>query len=115
MDFQKEELDGKVAQAIRQALSDLSHQYLGLENESAKHAGYYPGKESHFKLTVVSDEFVDKRRIARHQMVYARVNNLLTQGGGQVHALAIHAFTPAEWQNRQELSPDSPQCAGRHS
>ncbi|MBV7434290.1 BolA family transcriptional regulator [Cardiobacteriaceae bacterium TAE3-ERU3] len=103
---------GVVAQEIKSALADLSAQYFDLENESKNHAGYYPGKESHFKIVIVSEDFAGKRRVARHQMIYSRVSALLTVSGGEIHALALHAYTPDEWQDIQN-APDSPQCAGR--
>ena len=75
------------------------------------HAGYFEGKESHFKLTIVSEAFTGKRLVARHQLIYELVTELLTAQGGSVHALAIHAYTPQEWQGQ---SPDSPLCAGQN-
>jgi len=100
------------ADALVAELQALQPQHLELVNESMNHAGYFEGKESHFKLTIVSDAFEGKRLVARHQLVYAQVNSLLTSQGGQVHALAIHAYTPAEWQGQ---SPDSPLCAGQNN
>lgn len=99
------------ADALNTELQALQPQYIQLINESMSHAGYFEGKESHFKLTIVSDDFEGKRLVARHQLVYNLVNSLLTSQGGQVHALAIHAYTPIEWQGQ---SPDSPLCAGQN-
>ena len=99
------------ADALNTELQALQPQYIQLVNESMSHAGYFEGKESHFKLTIVSDAFEGKRLVARHQLVYNLVNALLTSQGGQVHALAIHAYTPTEWQGQ---SPDSPFCAGQN-
>lgn len=101
------------ATAIKNALQPLQPQYLDLVNESMNHAGYFEGKESHFKLTIVSNDFEGKRLVARHQQVYTLVSELLTAQGGNVHALAIHAYTPKEWQE-QGISPNSPQCAGQN-
>ena len=99
------------ADALNAELQSLQPHHLELLNESMNHAGYFDGKESHFKLTIVSDAFEGKRLVARHQLVYRLVNALLTSQGGQVHALAIHAYTPVEWQGQ---SPDSPLCAGQN-
>ncbi|MGO2018964.1 MAG: BolA family protein [Psychrobacter sp.] len=99
-----------IADALNTELQSLQPKYLELINESMDHAGYFDGKESHFKLTIVSDVFEGKRLVARHQLVYEQVNSLLTSQGGQVHALAIHAYTPIEWQGQ---SPNSPSCAGQ--
>ena len=48
----------------------LSPEYLEVVNESQQH-NVPPGSESHFKVVLVSAEFTDKRRVARHQAVYA--------------------------------------------
>ena len=99
------------ANALNSELQALEPQNIELVNESMNHAGYFDGKESHFKLTIVSKAFEGKRLVARHQLVYGLINSLLTSQGGQVHALAIHAYTPVEWQGQ---SPDSPLCAGQN-
>ncbi len=89
-------------------LAQLTPTVLQLVNESSGHGGYYPGKESHFKLTIVSPVFAGLRLVQRHQKVYAAAGDLLSKG--QIHALAIHAYAPDEWQGQ---SVDSPECA-RH-
>lgn len=102
----------KTQQALIDALQPLAPTHLTLENESHQHAGYFEGKESHFKLIIVSNAFDGLRLAARHQKVYAQVGNELTSGGGSVHALAIHAYTPDEWAALGG-APDSPLCASR--
>ncbi|MDO4700345.1 MAG: BolA family protein [Moraxella sp.] len=103
----------KTANALLSALSALAPSHLSLENESHNHAGYFDGKESHFKLVIVSQAFVNQRLIARHQSVYRLAHALLTSQGGSIHALAIHAYTPDEWANLQS-APESPNCAGQN-
>ncbi|MDO4440891.1 MAG: BolA family protein [Moraxella sp.] len=100
--------------AIIQAVQSLVPTHLSLDNESHKHAGYFEGKESHFKLVIVSQAFTDKRLVARHQMVYAAVSPLMTANGGSIHALAIHAYTPDEWATLGQ-APNSPNCAGQNT
>jgi acid stress-induced BolA-like protein IbaG/YrbA len=53
------------------------------------------GDGSHFEALVVSSEFEGKRSIARHQLVYKCLGELV---GNEIHALSIRAFTPEEWQ-----------------
>lgn len=103
-----------LATNVTARLQALNPQYFLLENESMNHAGYFEGKESHFKLTIVSDEFITKRLIQRHQQIYGLINDLLAQGGGTIHAFSIHAYTPDEWQ-KQGQSPASPLCAGQNT
>jgi BolA protein len=69
---------------------------LDLVNESHLHAGHSssPGTgESHFRLLIVSDNFIGKSRVARHRIVNDVVRDELRDG---VHALAIKALAPGE-------------------
>lgn len=85
----------------------LSPSFLTVENESHLH-NVPPGSESHFKVTLVSEGFADKRKVARHQLVYRLLAEELA---GEVHALALHTYTAEEWA-KVEQSPVSPQCLG---
>lgn len=91
---------------LEQILDTLQPQYLEVLNESSDHGGYFPGKESHFKVTLVSPVFTGLRLVQRHQKVYGLVGDLLAPT--KIHALAIHAYTPEEWTGER---PDSPDCA----
>lgn len=91
---------------LEQRLATLAPTLLQIDNESRGHGGYFEGKESHFKVTIVSAVFDGVRAVARHQKVYAAAGDLLAAGG--IHALAIHAYAPQEWQG---VAPDSPPCA----
>lgn len=91
-------------QQLIQRLQDLSPQHLKVVNESSGHGGYFPGKESHFKVIVVSEAFEGLRLVQRHQKIYAAAGDLLAPG--RIHALAIHAFVPSEWQGQETPSPE---------
>lgn len=93
-----------VEQKITQGL-DVVH--LVIENESHLHSG--PATDSHFKLVVVSDDFEGKRAVARHQMIYGL---LAEEMAGGIHALVIHPYTTAEWQQRGGQVPESAPCRG---
>ena len=81
--------------------------YQLIENESHLHGG--GTEESHFKLTVVSEDFAGLNRVRRHQCVYAL---LADEMAGPVHALALHLYSPAEWAEKANGRPDSPDCRG---
>jgi acid stress-induced BolA-like protein IbaG/YrbA len=53
------------------------------------------GDGSHFEALVVATEFEGKRTLARHQLVYKSLGELV---GNEIHALSIRALTPEEWQ-----------------
>ncbi|MFW1859438.1 BolA family protein [Acinetobacter defluvii] len=93
-------------QQLIEQLQILNPTHLEVINESAGHGGYFPGKESHFKVIIVSEAFAGLRLVQRHQKVYAAAKELLSPG--KIHALAIHAYLPSEWQGE---APASPECA----
>lgn len=93
--------------AIEQVVSRVFEpQHLELVNESYMHS-VPAGSESHFKLVLVSEQFSGLRAVARHQKVYAALGELMQQ----IHALALHTYTPEEWQD-QGAAPESPKCLG---
>ncbi len=49
--------------------------------------------QTHFAARIVSSEFAGKRSIARHQLVYRCLGELV---GREIHALPIEALTPEE-------------------
>lgn len=82
--------------------------FLMVENESDNHA-VAANSETHFKVTIVCAEFEGLRLITRHRMV----NELLAEElAGAVHALAIHTYTPLQWSEKHQHSPNSPHCMG---
>ena len=86
----------------------LSPSYLEVVDESFMH-NVPDGAQSHFKVTVVSDAFEGKRLIARHR----EINGLAAEAlQGPVHALALHTYTPAEWEARGGQPLTSPDCLG---
>ena len=91
-------------QQLIERLQQLSPSHLEVVNESSGHGGYFPGKESHFKVIVVSDIFAGLRLVQRHQKIYAVAGELLSPG--TIHALASHAFLPEEWQGQDTSSPN---------
>jgi len=99
-------IEAKIETKIETKLGSLNPQHLVIENESHMHSG--PATDSHFKVTLVSDAFTGVRTVARHQKVYGILAEELQ---GPVHALALHLYTPEEW-NKTTSVPDSPQCLG---
>lgn len=80
---------------------------LKIVNESFMH-NVPEGSESHFKIVIVSDNFIKKSLIQRHKEIYKALGEIMND----IHALSIHAFDNKEF----ELNPmilDSPQCANK--
>lgn len=95
-------------ETIKAKLDDeLQPIFLRIENESHMHSG--PATESHFKVTAVAKSFEGLPAVQRHQRVYRVLSVEMANG---IHALALHLFSPAEWEEKQQISPDSPACRG---
>ena len=91
---------------LRAALASLQTQHLDVLDESHMHSR---GLETHYKAVIVSELFVGLNAVKRHQKAYAAVGELM----GQIHALALHTYTPEEWA-QQGVAPASPTCKGGH-
>jgi len=72
----------EVARLIRAGLPDAQ-----VEVQSDDH--------THFAARVIAREFAGKRSLARHQLVYRALGELM---GREIHALSIEALTPDEAQ-----------------
>ena len=97
------------AERIEQTLSEaLDLQHLEVIDESGNHS-VPQGAESHFKVVAVSPDFQAQSRINRHRTVNGLLQTEFDRG---MHALAIHAYTETEWQDRFGEAPMSPPCAG---
>ncbi|GAA4649864.1 transcriptional regulator BolA [Kistimonas scapharcae] len=96
----QERIECKLASAFAGA-------HMEINNESHMH-NVPAGSESHFRVVLVSDSFIGKLPVKRHQMVYRVLAEELESG---VHALALHTYTPDEWQTVKR-APASPNCKG---
>ena len=86
---------------------EFSPVHLAVINESHMHS-VPANSETHFKVIIVSETFAEIRSVKRHQLVYGVLAEELA---GEVHALAIHTYSPTEWQQAGHV-PDSPNCHG---
>lgn len=55
------------------------------------------GDGRHFDAIVVSDEFLDKSRIARHRLVFDALGEKMKD---EVHALSMKLYTVNEWEKK---------------
>lgn len=100
-----------VEQRITEKLTTaFTPHYLQVINESHMHSG--PATESHFKVVIVADVFEGKRLLACHRLVNDTLKDELAN---DIHALAIHTYSPTKWQalaNNGDSIPESPNCRG---
>lgn len=55
------------------------------------------GEGDHFEATVVSEQFRDINLVKQHQMVYQALGDRFQN---DLHALALHTYTPEQWARR---------------
>jgi BolA protein len=86
-----------VADKIRKKMQEaFSPACLEIVDESALHAGHAgarPEGESHFRLLIVAEMFIDRGRLERQRMIYQALGDLMAT---DIHALSIKALTPDE-------------------
>jgi len=102
-----------IQENITQKLENaFSPEHLEVINESHMH-NVPAGSESHFKVTIVCDDFKDKMLLARHRMINKVLAEELQKerADGGIHALALHTMTMEEWFKKGK-APASPECLG---
>ncbi|XP_036395562.1 bolA-like protein 1 [Megalops cyprinoides] len=100
--------DRPVETTVRAKLTAaLEPAHLEVINESHMHA-VPPGSESHFRVVVVSSRFEGLSLLQRHRLVNETLREELSNS---IHALAIQAKTPEQWENNPSLAK-SPPCMG---
>ena len=93
----------------KKLLAAFSPLYLDVINESHQH-NVPVGSESHFKVTIVTNQFEEERLIKRHRSVNSVLSEELAE---KIHALALHTYTEKEWHDYYaDGSPLSPSCLG---
>jgi len=83
-------------QDMRARLATLEPERLELIDESAQHqghAGWRPGGNTHWRLSIVSRRFAGQPTLARHRMIYQALGELMNH---PIHALTIAARSPDE-------------------
>ena len=84
----------RIEAALRAALEPV---HLEIADESHRHRGHAGAADGrgHFRVTVVSARFAGVSRIERHRLVYDALDDQLRS---DIHALAVEARTPEEWE-----------------
>ncbi|MBI1822038.1 MAG: BolA family transcriptional regulator [Nitrospirae bacterium] len=74
----------------------LSAAYVEIEDESWKHEGHAGAVSGggHFNMIIVSDKFKGINLLNRNRIVFNALTGLMNN---EIHALAIKAKTPEEW------------------
>ncbi|RQR58111.1 BolA family transcriptional regulator [Burkholderia sp. Bp9126] len=87
--------DARIALIEARLTAALAPASLTVRDDSAGHAGHAGAAAGgHFTVTIVSAAFAGKPRVARHRLVYDALADAMQRG---IHALAIVAYTPEEF------------------
>lgn len=100
-------MDTTAQKLLESVLLPLKVSHHQLDNDSHKHSG--SATDSHYNLVLVSQQFEGLGLVKRHQQVYALVGDLMNS---PIHALALHCYTPDQWQARQAKMPVTAPCMG---
>ncbi|KAL1916549.1 uncharacterized protein VTP21DRAFT_5740 [Calcarisporiella thermophila] len=101
-DESKLKMEGPIYQNIQRKLTEnLNPLNLEIINESHLHAHHaamkgVTSKETHFRVSVVSDAFEGKNMMQRHRMIYGLLDE---EFKGGLHALSLKTKTTKELAN----------------
>ena len=85
-------------------IKDFNPSVLKIVNESYMHS-VPKNAETHFKLVIVSDFFMNITQVKRHLIIYKSLEDIMKQ----IHALSIHSFDENEY-SKNPIILDSPNC-----
>lgn len=62
------------------------------------------GDGSHFDVVAVGEVFEGKSLVEQQRMIYATLGDRITSG--EIHAINIKCYTPAQWKTASQLRVD---------
>lgn len=85
----------RVAEIESRLTEAFSPTTLQVKDQSHLHAGHAGAEDGrgHFEVTIISAEFDGRRPVERHRMIFEALGSLMQT---DIHALRLHAHTPAE-------------------
>ncbi|CAF1361967.1 unnamed protein product [Rotaria sordida] len=88
---------GPVCALIKETIekSYLKPYHVELINESYKHNGFKPGKETHLQLIVITHAFESMPIIERHRRLNDLVKDIVKEH--KIHALSLYTPNPTLW------------------
>jgi len=97
---------------IRARLAPLAPIAIEISDDSAAHAGHAGAASGggHFRLRLVSAQFIGRSKVDRHRLVYHQLSDLMRR---EIHALAMNLLAPDEVQSAPNFgSPDFEHTSG---
>jgi len=82
-----------ITQKVQKALNPSEIEVIDESHLHAGHSGAREGGESHFAISVTSEQFSGLSRLQRHKLIYTILDFEMKSG---IHALRISAKAPEE-------------------
>ena len=86
----------KIEQIILESYEPYFFSVLDVSEQHRGHQNFRENVESHFEIIVVSDKFIDIKRIDRHRMVNY---SLKDEFSSDLHSAIIKTYTIEEYKN----------------
>ena len=86
----------KIEKIISEIYEPYFYSVLDVSEQHRGHQNFKENVESHFEITVVSDRFIDIKRIDRHRMVN---DSLKHEFLSDLHSAIIKTYTVEEYKN----------------
>ena len=86
----------KIEKIISESYSPYFYSVIDVSEQHRGHQNFKENIESHFEIIVVSDKFIDIKRIDRHRMVNYSLKNEFCS---DLHSAIIKTYTIEEYKN----------------
>ena len=76
----------------------ISINHIEIIDQSQQHAGHSQNSGGgHYTAVIISDDFINKNLVERHQMVYDALGNMMQN---EIHAFSMKTLTILEFKNQ---------------
>ena len=86
----------KIEKIISESYSPYFYSVIDVSEQHRGHQNFKENIESHFEIIVVSDKFIDIKRIDRHRMINYSLKNEFCS---DLHSAIIKTYTIEEYKN----------------
>tara|TARA_B100001115_G_scaffold129088_1_gene97138 strand:+ start:262 stop:540 length:279 start_codon:yes stop_codon:yes gene_type:complete len=86
----------KIEKIISESYSPYFYSVIDVSEQHRGHQNFKENVESHFEIIVVSDKFIDIKRIDRHRMINYSLKNEFCS---DLHSAIIKTYTIEEYKN----------------
>ena len=86
----------KIEKIISESYSPYFYSVIDVSEQHRGHQNFKENIESHFEIIVVSDKFIDIKRIDRHRMINYSLKNEFCS---DLHSAIIKTYTIKEYKN----------------